>query len=103
MSVRDKVTEPPKPVTSHADQRLMNPLFVSDEGFERVARNWWLSAPLEGGSRERFAREAQEKRPRPEVESRLHAIPWLVLLILASLLFGILGLAANFLAMAGGS
>jgi len=81
----------------------MNPLFVSDEGFESVALDSRLSAPLGGRSRERFAREAQEKRPRPEVESRLHAIPWLVLLILASLLFGILGLAANFLAMAGGS
>ena len=63
----------------------MNPLFVSDEGFESAARDSRLSAPLGGRSRERFAREAQEKRPRPEVESRLHAIPWLVLLILALL------------------
>ena len=97
------MTEPREPVTSHTNQRLMNPLFESDEGSEMVARNSRLAAPLEGGSRERFAREAQQQRPRPEVESGLHDIPWLVLLILASLLFGILGLAANFLAMAGGS
>ncbi len=77
------MTEPRQPVTSHANERLMNRLLESDEQTESLAAGARLAGHAEYG-------------PRPRV-------PWLVVLLVASLVFGILGLAANFLAMAGGS
>lgn len=77
------MTEPREPLISHADERLMNPLFESDDQPETLAADARFAVHAERGSRTR--------------------VPWLMVLLVASLVFGILGLTANFVAMAVGS
>jgi hypothetical protein len=90
------MTDPRERVPSHANLRLMNPLFEPDERLEGAAE--WLTVRDVGGSG-----EVHPRLPRQRVESWLRDVPWLVVLMVAALLFGILGLAANFVSMAGGS
>ena len=90
------MTDPPERVASHANQRLMNPLFEPDERLDVAADR--LATPLGEGSG-----EVHGRRSRRGAESWFSDIPWLVVLLVAALVFGIVGLAANFAAMAGGS